>query len=224
MHNLLASWRIGHSITCELLYIYDSFHWNCYTLKIHRIEKLRIPGIARYKFKMRFWFGARRLRGCSPAAAARHQGRSQRMRKEIRGFIYLTDKIKKSTDGWTPGIYRRIFEFVPRNWVPGFGGFRWCSICSGDCCRTFKHNKAHTCTHYRKYNREHTGCNAKGRIFRHDALVNDDSNIAYQYIHSHVLHSIFRKRALQCVALLRKMTCNLIFRHNAVVNDDINIE
>jgi len=48
--------------------------------------------------------GARRWRCFSPAAAARHQGRSQRMREKFRGFIQLwVEFIIK-----TGGIYRRI--------------------------------------------------------------------------------------------------------------------
>jgi len=41
-----------------------------------------------YKSILKFCSGTRRRKGVSPAAAARHQGRSQGMRGEIRGFIY----------------------------------------------------------------------------------------------------------------------------------------
>ena len=40
------------SLSC----VSDSFHWNCYTPKIHQIQKLRVLGISRCKFKLRFWF------------------------------------------------------------------------------------------------------------------------------------------------------------------------
>jgi len=38
--------------------VYGSSHWNDYTLKIHRIEKLRLLGISWYKFKLRFWLNS----------------------------------------------------------------------------------------------------------------------------------------------------------------------
>jgi len=40
--------------TCEWHMWHDTFHWNCYTPKIHQIQKLRFLGISRYKFKLRF--------------------------------------------------------------------------------------------------------------------------------------------------------------------------
>jgi len=70
-------------------FLYDSFHRKCYILEIQQIKKLRFLAISWHKFILGFWFGARRRRGSSPAAAARQHGRSQRMRGKIRGFIYL---------------------------------------------------------------------------------------------------------------------------------------
>jgi len=63
----------------------DSFHWKCYTLETHQIEKLRFLGISRYKFKLRCWLGARRRRCFSPAAAACRLGRSQVMEEKNSG-------------------------------------------------------------------------------------------------------------------------------------------
>jgi len=50
---------------------HDSFHWNCYNPKSTKSKKPRFLGISRDKFtgKLRFWLGARRRRGFSPAAA-----------------------------------------------------------------------------------------------------------------------------------------------------------
>ena len=39
---------------------YDTFHWNCYTHKMHQIQKLKFLGISWYKFKLRFWFNLNR--------------------------------------------------------------------------------------------------------------------------------------------------------------------
>ena len=65
--------------------------------KIHQVETLRFLGLSQYKFKSKFWLGTRRRRGFSPAPAARHQARSQRLREKLRGFIYQGDK--------NPGVY-----------------------------------------------------------------------------------------------------------------------
>jgi len=51
-------------------------------------RETRLLGISWYKFKTRFWLGARRRGSFSPAAAAHHQGRSQHMQKKIRELIY----------------------------------------------------------------------------------------------------------------------------------------
>ena len=42
---------------------YDSFHWNCYTPKIHQIQRLRFLGISRYKITLRYWFNLNLYRG-----------------------------------------------------------------------------------------------------------------------------------------------------------------
>jgi len=42
---------------------YNNFHWKCYTLEIHKIEKLRFLSVSRYKFKMSFCFDLNLYRG-----------------------------------------------------------------------------------------------------------------------------------------------------------------
>jgi len=81
--------------------------------RIRQIEKLRFLGISHRKFKLRFWLGVRRRKSFSPAAAARHQGRSQRMRGEIQGFIYPGENL---------GVYLSgiliIYSWInPRNFL-----------------------------------------------------------------------------------------------------------
>jgi len=38
------------------IFIYDTFHYKCYTPEIRQIEKLRFHGISWYTFNLRFWF------------------------------------------------------------------------------------------------------------------------------------------------------------------------
>ena len=55
--------------------------------------------------------GARRRRGFSPAAAARHQSSSQRMRGKIQGFIYPGVYLSGSLSIQNPGVYPSIPKF-----------------------------------------------------------------------------------------------------------------
>ena len=59
--------------------LYGSFHWKCYTPKIHQIQKL--------KFLVTNSNG--RAAVMRTEAAASHQGRPQRMRAKFQGFVQL---------------------------------------------------------------------------------------------------------------------------------------
>jgi len=42
---------------------HHTFHWKCYLLKIHQIEKLNFLGISRYQCKSEFWLNSNLYRG-----------------------------------------------------------------------------------------------------------------------------------------------------------------
>ena len=97
---------------------------NCYTSKIHQIQKLRFLGISRYKFKFRFWYnlnlyrgiwgsGFGRLLGCSICSGYCQTWTST----YISIFVYIS--IPVNTCAWifcvhiyTSYAYAYIFKYI----------------------------------------------------------------------------------------------------------------
>ena len=80
---------------------YDSFHWKCYTPKIHQTERLRFLGISRYKFKLRWCSNLNLYRGIWVSGSGGFRGCNICTSQHIWQFHIWQFPVWRSTQEWT---------------------------------------------------------------------------------------------------------------------------